>query len=216
MPGSPSVQRSHLVDRPISKDGLAVDVLLGDEPPHAAVVGLITVVAQHVKVAGLDVYRRIGSMVHELRQDVILIKRLVVDINNTTAHFNDVPGHPHDALDIGLCGIQRIPENDNIFTLNLFDPVNELVDENPFLVNDVPGHPHDALDIGLCGIQRIPENDNIFTLNLFDPVNELVDENPFLVNEFGQHTRPFNLDRLVKEDDDHYCGPDGEKYVPGP
>src|SRR6266850_813989 len=135
-----SVQRSHFVDRPISENGFSVDVLLRDEAPHAAVVGLVPVIAQHVVVTWLDVYRRIGSMVHVLGQYVVLIERLVIDVNNAAADFDDVARHANYALDVGLRRIKWIPENDDVLSLNLFDPVNELVDEDTFLVDQLGQH----------------------------------------------------------------------------
>src|SRR5881394_1365831 len=99
MPGS--IQGSHFVDGPISEYGFTVNVLLRNEAPHAAVVGLITVVAQNVEVAGLDINRGIGAVIHELGQDVILIQRLVVDVNHAAADFNNIAGHADDALDVG-------------------------------------------------------------------------------------------------------------------
>src|SRR5207247_10197604 len=73
-------------------------------------------------------------------EDVLFIPLLVVHINNSTPDLNDVSGHANHSLDIGLCWIEGIPKNNNIFPLNLFDPVDEFVDEDSFLVDQFRQH----------------------------------------------------------------------------
>src|SRR5260370_34682370 len=109
-----SIQGSHFIYGPISEDGFPVDVLLRHEPPHAAVVGLIPVISEDIVVARLDVYGRIGSMVQVLGQDIVLVKRPVIDINDAAADFNDIARHANDALDVGHRRIAWIPENDDM------------------------------------------------------------------------------------------------------
>src|SRR6516162_10217746 len=135
-----SIQRTHFVYGPVSEDCFSVDVLLGYEAPHAAVVGLVPMIAEHVVVAGLDVHRWISPMIQVLRQNVILVKGLVVDVNNTTPNLDDVTRHSDHALDVRLRGIEGIPENDNILPLDFFDPVDELVDEDALLVDQLRQH----------------------------------------------------------------------------
>src|SRR5437899_10964707 len=94
MAGPPtSIQATHLVDWPISEDGFSVDVFFRDETPHAAVVGLIPVIAQNIVMARLNVDGRIGPTVHILGKDVVLIKRLVVELNHSNPHVDDMSGH---------------------------------------------------------------------------------------------------------------------------
>src|SRR5215510_8280303 len=101
MAGPPtSIQRSHLIYRPISEDGFAVDVLLGNKSPHAAVVGLIPVVAENVVVARLNINRRVRTMIHEFGQDVVFSQRLVIDVNSSALYFHDITGHSDDAFDV--------------------------------------------------------------------------------------------------------------------
>src|SRR5207247_5456910 len=110
MAGPPtSIQATHLVDWPISEDGFSVDVFFRDETPHAAVVGLIPVIAQNIVMARLNVDGRIGPTVHILGQDVVFIKRLVVDINNSAPAFDYISGHASIALEVGRCRIQGMP-----------------------------------------------------------------------------------------------------------
>src|SRR5256885_235430 len=135
-----SIQTTHLVDWPISEDSFSVDVFFRYQAPHAAVVRLIPVIAQNIVVARLNIYRRIGSMVHILRKDVVLIERLVVHLNNSAPDFNDVSGHANHALDIGLGWVEGIPKNNNIFPLNLLDAVDEFVDEDSLLVDQFRQH----------------------------------------------------------------------------
>src|SRR5215813_12271118 len=48
-----SIQTTHLIYRPVSENGFAVDVLLGHKAPHAAVIGLVSMVAENVVMTGL-------------------------------------------------------------------------------------------------------------------------------------------------------------------
>src|SRR5215813_1364806 len=91
-------------------------------------------------MAGLNVDWRVCAMVQELRKDVGFIKFLVIHEDFAAFDFNHIAGHADDALDIGLRWIERIPENNNVPTLNLFNPVNEFVDEDPFLVDELRQH----------------------------------------------------------------------------
>ena len=68
------------------------------------------------------------------RIDVGLVQRLFVDVDGAVANFHDIAGHADDALDVGLRRIQRIPEHDDVLAADLLDSIDELVDENPFLI----------------------------------------------------------------------------------
>src|SRR5262249_52660600 len=60
MAGPPtSIQATHLIYWPVSENGFAVDVLLRHEAPHAAVVRLVSMVAQNIVMTGLDIHGRI-------------------------------------------------------------------------------------------------------------------------------------------------------------
>src|SRR5262249_30206079 len=93
-----SIQRSHFVHWPISKHGSAVNVFRRHKPPHTAVVGLISVVAQNIVMAGLDVDWRVRAMVQKLRQDVIFIEFLVIHQDFAAFDFNYISRHADDAL----------------------------------------------------------------------------------------------------------------------
>src|SRR5262245_54303350 len=134
---SASIQRSHFIYRPISEDGFAVDVSLRNKAPHAAVVRLVSVVTEDIVMPGLDVNRWVGTPIHEFRQDVVLVKRLVIDVNKAAADFDDVTGHTDHAFDVRLRGIERIPKNHDVFAMNFLDSINELIDEDPFLVDEL-------------------------------------------------------------------------------
>ena len=82
--------------------------------------------------------------------------------------------------------------------------------------NDIAGHSDDTFDIRLRGIERIPEHDDIFACDSFDSINKLIDEYPFLIKQFRQHACAFDLNGLVKEDDDQDRRADCEKYITGP
>src|SRR5213083_1208328 len=58
-----SIERTHLAYGPISENSFTVDIFLRDQSPHAAVVGLVTVITQNVIVSGLDIDGRVGAMV---------------------------------------------------------------------------------------------------------------------------------------------------------
>src|SRR5579883_350185 len=139
-PPATSIEATHFIDRPVSENGFPVDVFLRYLSPHAAVVGLIPVVAENVIVTGLDRYRRIGAVIQEFRQEIGLIQLLVVHVDDSAANLNDIAGHADHPLDVGFRRIERVPEHDNVLPLDLFNVVDELVDENAFLVNEFREH----------------------------------------------------------------------------
>src|SRR5262245_34080085 len=97
---SASIEGTHLFNRPISENSLAVDVFFRHESPHPAIVGLIPVVTQNKVMAWFDVLRRIRAVIEIFGQDVILFERLVVDVDDTAFNLHDVTGHAHNPLDV--------------------------------------------------------------------------------------------------------------------
>src|SRR6266487_1277244 len=68
-----SIQSSHLAYRPISEDGFAVDVFLRHQSPHAAVVGLVSVITKNIVVAGLNINGRVGAMIDIVQVNIGLV-----------------------------------------------------------------------------------------------------------------------------------------------
>src|SRR5262245_12054320 len=120
-------------------------------------------------MARLDIYRRICAMIQIFRQDITLFERFIVDVNDAAADFHDISRHSHNAFDIRLRRIQRIPKDYDIFALNSFDSIDELVYEDSFLID-----------------------------------------------KLRQHTRSFDLHRLIKEDHNQNGRADRKKNVTGP
>src|SRR5271166_702553 len=92
------------------------------------------------------------------------------------------------------------------------------VDEEHAILDPDPiaGDGDHALDVALRGIARIAEYDDIAARNRLQLVNELVDEDPLLVLERGHHAGPFDLDRLIQEDDEERRNRQRDEHVAQP
>ena len=67
---------------------------------------------------------------------IILFQGLAVDDHAALAHFHAIAGHSDYTLDVGLAGIAGEPEHHRVAPIDFFEvkAVDELVDEDPFLV----------------------------------------------------------------------------------
>src|SRR5215813_2063837 len=95
-----SIQRSHLINGPIPEDGFAVYVFFRYQPPHPAIVGLVAVIAENIVVTGFHINGWIGAVIEIFRQDVVLVERLFVDVDDAALDLHDVTRHTNDAFDV--------------------------------------------------------------------------------------------------------------------
>ena len=72
--------------------------------------------------------------------DVTLFNELSVDVNLAFANRNNVAWHTQYPLDERFARVLRIPENNDVATVDLLKVVDELVDEDPFLIQQLRLH----------------------------------------------------------------------------
>src|SRR5689334_10120656 len=95
--GTVLLDDADLPDRPEAEDRLAVDVLLRDLAPVAAVVAAVPVVAQDVVVPLAHGEGLVGLVVVELRGHVGLLDGAAVHEEDAAAQLHGVAGKPDHA-----------------------------------------------------------------------------------------------------------------------
>lgn len=136
--------------RPDSKHRLAVDVLLGHGAKSAGVLRAVAMVAHHEKMALFNGrFSHVGS-VFVLTLQIGLFDRLLVDVHDSVADLDEIARTADHPLDVGDGRIARIEENDDIAALDVAETVDELVDEEPFILVD------EGLHRGSLNANRLP------------------------------------------------------------
>src|SRR6266567_2630731 len=111
-------------------------------------------VAEYEETMGRDRHLRIRPRICIRRRNVVLVQRLIVHVDLAAINADAVARHPDHALDVALGGIARIAEDHNIPTLDRFQPVYKLVDEDSFLVVERGHH------AGSLNFHRLVEEDD--------------------------------------------------------
>src|SRR5579872_3998493 len=91
-------------------------------------------VAQNEVAIGRHCNLREGPGVGIFGRDVLLVERLPVGVYLSGIDADAITGHPDYPLDVALRWVPRIAEDDDIPSTNRFQAINELVDEDPFLI----------------------------------------------------------------------------------
>src|SRR5215468_1371866 len=100
-------QPAQLLHRPVTEDGLAVDVVLFHRAEVTAVVRHAAMVAQHeVAVRRHDDFR-VGALVGINRWHVVFLNELAIDVDLPGVNADLVSGHADHALDVALGGVAR-------------------------------------------------------------------------------------------------------------
>src|SRR6266567_5917319 len=131
---------------PIGEDGFAVDEVAAYGSEVAAVAAHVAVVSHDEKrIYGDDDFRH-GACVGILIGNVGFGEAAGVDVNASKADLHVVAGDSDDALDVALAGIVGVTEDDDVSAIDALVTVNELVDEDAFLVAE-SGHHARAFDL---------------------------------------------------------------------
>src|SRR4029079_2646713 len=144
-PSGALAQPSYLVDRPVPKHGLAVDVACFYRTEVAAIARKVAMIAQDEERTRRNHYLGIGQSVLVRRGYVIFLEHLVIHKDATFHYANVISRHAYHTLDEALLRVPGIAEYDNITSLDRFDAIDELIDEDPLLVVQ-GGHHGSALD----------------------------------------------------------------------
>ncbi len=106
---------------PIYDQRPADDIVSRHKPPEAAVLAVIPVVS-HGKIAALGHVVRAIALINAVRIDVlgiVLFECLTVDVNGSPDHFNFIPGHANQALDVSDFRTVGVFENNDITALRI-------------------------------------------------------------------------------------------------
>src|SRR4029077_7904338 len=129
-----------MVDGPISKDSAAINEFAIHWAENARVVGTDAVIT-HDEVAVLgDADRTKIAQVLVLRGDVRLLNRVAIDIDDALANFHLFARQTDDALDERFRTVERVPEDDDVATLDGLEAIDKFVDENALLIGEERGH----------------------------------------------------------------------------
>src|SRR6185295_2716506 len=110
-------------NRPIAKQGLAVNVFFGDQSPASRIAGIVAVITHHKVVVwpdvdgGLALRRKIKP-----RIQILFVELRSVYPHDAFAQLNRVSRQSDDTLDVTLGRVIREPEDHNIAALNLRRP----------------------------------------------------------------------------------------------
>src|SRR6266850_4645662 len=141
-----SPQTPQFIHRPIPKNRLTENVALLHRPEVPAVVRHAAVISQHEVTPGRHHDFGIGALIRVGRRNVVFDDRLLVDVQLARIDADLVSGNADHALDIALRGIPGITEYDDVAALDRLPAIDELVDEDTFLVVE-RGHHAGAFDL---------------------------------------------------------------------
>src|SRR5580658_22865 len=140
---SPELPHSpQLIHRPVPEHRLAIDQALADRAEFAAITRHRPMVAQDEEVMLRHCSFRVGTGIGIGRGNVVLAQGLIVHVYLAPVDAYTVASDSDYALDVALRRITRITEDHNIPWFNRFQPVHELIDEDPFLIFERRHHAH--------------------------------------------------------------------------
>src|ERR1700675_545452 len=123
-----------MIDRPIRKDGAAVNKLAGHGAEDARIIGADAMIAHNEIMVPGDADGAEVAHVFVLRGDIRLVGRAAVDVDDALANFDVFSRQTDDALDERFRMVERIPENDDIAALDGFEAIDKFIDEDALLV----------------------------------------------------------------------------------
>lgn len=129
-----------MIDRPVRKDGAAIDESALDGTEHARVVGADTVVAHNEVTIPWNANGPEVAEVFVLRGYVRFLNGAAVHVNDALADFDFLARQTDDPFDEGLRAVEGIPENDDVTALDGLEAIDKLVDEDALLVREKRGH----------------------------------------------------------------------------
>src|SRR5579862_1207550 len=86
-----------------------------------------------------------GTSIGVIAWNVVFVERVSVDVHLAVLDADAVAGNSDDALDVTFRGVSRIAEHDDVAALDRLPAIDELVDEDAFLVLEA-GHHTGAFD----------------------------------------------------------------------
>jgi hypothetical protein len=139
---------------PIAENGFAVNKALGNETPASAIVARISVVTQNKILAGRHNCFPERLVVLEFRFQIWLRNPNSIHVHNAVPDLYLIPGNTQDSLDERFVAVLGIPEDDDISSSDIFEPVNKAIDEYPLLVHQA------RLHAGSLNLDRLDNEDH--------------------------------------------------------
>jgi len=143
-----------MIDRPVRKDRASVDKFAGDGAEDARVIGADTVIAHDKIHVVRNAERAVVAHIFVLRGNVRLVNGVAVDIDDALANLDAFSRKTDDALDERFRMVERIPENDDVATMNRLEAINKFVDEDALLIGEEGRH------AGTFNFYRLIEEDD--------------------------------------------------------
>jgi hypothetical protein len=147
-------KRAEMIDRPIGEHGAAINKFAGDGTKDARVVGADAMIAHDEVAVPGDPHGAVVAHVFVLRGHVRLVNGAAVDVNDALTNLDIFAGQADDAFDERFRMVERIPENDNVASLDGLEAIDKFVDEDALLVREQRGH------AGALDLNRLIEEDN--------------------------------------------------------
>src|ERR1019366_6067537 len=132
--------RTEMIPWPIGEHGLAINKIARHRPENPRIIRACAMIPHHEVLACRNSCGRQSAKIRGLRRNVRFRQELAIEIHLAFTDLHDVFRQSHDALDERLRAVQRIPKEDHIAPLHHLKPVDDLVDENSFLIGNQGGH----------------------------------------------------------------------------
>ena len=138
--------------RPDTEPRFPDNILGGDEPTAAGIVGVITVITHHIVFALRNRPPGVGTFAGEfdvrfwINDDRAAIG--LVDVSHAFFYLDSFAGKPDDALDVVHVVEWRFEDND-IAALRFAEEIGQLVDDNALVFDEIGLHTGTIDDIAL-------------------------------------------------------------------
>ena len=131
-----------LIERPVAKEGLAVNIFLRDEAPDARIAGMVAVIAHDKIIVVFDNNGGLGGGgAVQVFFQIGFVQDLVIDEDTPVADFDGFTGKPDDPFDITIVGVIGIPKDNDITACEVRQAiVNHLVDKDAFAIVEARQH----------------------------------------------------------------------------
>src|SRR5208283_737589 len=147
-------QPSHLLHRPISKNGFTVDEAFVHGTEIAAVVRHGAMVAEDKEAMRRNHHFAKGAGVGVIVRNIVFVEGFAVHVDLAVLDADAVACDSDNALDVALRRVARIAEDHDVPALDGLPTIDELVDEDPLLVFEAGHH------AGAFHLHRLVEKDN--------------------------------------------------------
>lgn len=151
--------------RPDTKPCFADNILFGDEPAAAGIVGVVAVITHHIvltfrnRTPGVSTFA--GEFDIRLRIDDDRGAIGFIDVGHAFFDLDGFAGKPDDALDVVHVVERRFEDND-IAAFRFSKEIGEFIDDNALVFNEIGLHAGTVDDIALDREAQSDEDDDSY------------------------------------------------------